>query len=56
VNNIKRLINKKFGMLLLGIWLIMTGVLQVFQVPIPAIGMILALLSIAAGGLILLGR
>jgi len=51
-----KLINKKLGMLLLGIWLIMTGLLQVVSVPIPAIGMILALLAIVAGALILLGR
>lgn len=56
VNSIKKLINKKLGMLLLGIWLIMTGLLQVVHVPVPAIGMILALLSIAAGGLLVLGR
>jgi len=46
----------KLGMLLLGIWLIMTGLLQVVQVPIPAIGMILSLLAIAAGALILFDR
>jgi len=51
-----KLNNKKMGMLLLGIWLIMTGLLQVVQVPIPAIGMILSLLAIAAGALILLGK
>lgn len=55
VNNMK-FINKKLGMLLLGIWLILTGLSQVVSVPIPAIGMILALLAIAAGALILLGR
>jgi len=55
VNNMK-FVKKKLGMLLLGIWLIMTGLLQVVSVPIPAIGVILALLAIAAGALILLGR
>ena len=54
-NNMK-LINKKLGMLLLGIWLIMTGLVQVIQVPIPALGMILSLLAMAAGALILLSR
>ncbi len=52
----KKLINKKLGMLLLGIWLILTGLTQVVSVPIPAIGMILALLAIVSGALILLGR
>ena len=49
-------LTKKLGMLLLSIWLIMTGLLQVVSIPIPAIGMILALLAIAAGVLILLER
>jgi hypothetical protein len=55
VNNMK--FNKKrLGLLLLGIWLIMTGLLQVVSVPIPAIGKILAVLAIAAGALIVLDR
>lgn len=51
-----RLNNKTLGMLLLGIWLIMTGLLQVVTIAIPGIGTILALLAIAAGALILLDR
>ena len=31
-----KLINKKLGMLLLGIWLILTGLSQVVSVPIQA--------------------
>lgn len=54
VNNMK--LPKNLGMLLLGIWLIVTGILQVVSIPIPAIGTILAVLAIAAGVLILLGR
>jgi hypothetical protein len=53
-NNMK--LTKNMGMLLLGIWLIITGLLQVVSIPIAAIGTILALLAIAAGVLILLGR
>ena len=49
-------LTKSLGMLLLGIWLIVTGLLQVGSLPIPAIGTILAVLAIAAGVLILLGR
>jgi len=52
--NIK--LTKNLGMLLLGIWLIVAGLLQVVTIHIPAIGPILALLAIAAGVLILLGR
>ncbi|HEY8909555.1 MAG TPA: hypothetical protein VIM51_04660 [Desulfosporosinus sp.] len=55
MNNLK-LFKKKLGMLLLGIWLILTGLLQVVHLPIPALGMILSLLAMAAGALILLGR
>ena len=47
---------KNLGMLLLGIWLIVTGLLQVVSIHVPAIGTIMALLAIAAGVLILLGR
>lgn len=54
VNNMK--LPKNLGMLLLGIWLIVTGILQVVSIPIPAIGTILAVLAIGAGVLILLGR
>ena len=54
VSNMK--LTKNLGMLLLGIWLIVTGLLQVVSIPIPAIGIILAVLAIAAGVLILLGR
>jgi len=43
-------------MLLLGIWLILTGLVQVVSIPIPAIGTLLALLAIVAGVLILFGR
>ena len=49
-------LTKNLGFLLLGIWLIVTGILQVVTISIPAIGTILAILAIAAGVLILLGR
>lgn len=47
---------KNLGMLLLGIWLILTGLLQVVSIRVPAISALLALLAIAAGVFILLGR
>ena len=49
-------LTRNTGMLLLGIWLILTGLLQVVSVSIPGIGSILALLAIVAGMLILVGR
>jgi hypothetical protein len=54
VNNMN--LTKNLGMLLLGIWLTVTGLLQVVSIQIPAIGTILALLAIVAGVLILMGR
>ncbi|MDO8848802.1 MAG: hypothetical protein Q7W51_10505 [Coriobacteriia bacterium] len=47
---------KNLGLILLAIWLIVTGVLQVVSISIPGIGIITAALAIAAGVLILLGR
>jgi hypothetical protein len=49
-------LTKNLGMLLLGIWLVVSGLLQVVSISIPGIGMILAILAIAAGALILVGR
>ena len=45
-----------WGMILLGIWLILVGLLPLLSLSIPAGATILALLAIAAGVLILLGR
>jgi len=47
---------KNLGMLLLAVWLIVTGLLQVVKLPIPDISLILGLLAIVAGALILLQR
>ncbi len=47
-------LTKNIGMLLLGIWLILTGLMQVVSFPIPAI--IMAILAIAAGVLILVSK
>jgi hypothetical protein len=49
-------LTKKSGLTLLGIWLILTGLLQVFSIQIPYIGIILSILAICAGGLLLLGK
>lgn len=47
---------KKLGMILLGIWLIASGLLQIISIAIPGIGIILAILAIAAGLLLLFGK
>ena len=49
-------LTKSLGMLLLGIWLILTGLIPLLSVSITGIGPIMAVLAIAAGVLILLGR
>ena len=48
-------ITKNIGFLLLSIWLILTG-LTAFVPTIAGLGLILAILAIAAGVFILLGR
>lgn len=48
---------RNLGMLLLGIWLILTGLLPLLDMRIsPTVSMVLAVLAIAAGVLILLRR
>lgn len=49
-------LSRKLGMILLSIWLILTGLLQVVSIEIPGIGTIMAILAIAAGVLILLDK
>ena len=49
-------VTKNLGMVLLAIWLSLTGLLQLVSIAIPAIGTIMAVLALAAGVLILLGR
>lgn len=45
---------KNLGMIVLGIWLIATGLLPLLKIDVPASGTILAVLAIVAGILILL--
>lgn len=47
---------KNLGMLLLGIWLIVTGLQPFVHINFANIGSILAVLAVAAGSLIVLGR
>jgi len=49
-------ITKNLGFLLLGIWLIISGLSQVMSIPVESLGMILAILGIASGAMIILGR
>ena len=49
-------LTRSAGMLVLGIWLILTGLVQIVHIPIAGFGLLLALLAIIAGALILVGR
>jgi len=49
-------IAKNMGMLLLGIWLILTGLIPLLHLSFSALGTVMAVLAIAAGALILVGR
>jgi hypothetical protein len=44
------------GMLLLGIWLILTGLIGLFGLALPYAGVIMGVLALLAGILILAGR
>jgi hypothetical protein len=47
---------RNLGITLLAIWLILTGLLPLLNISFPASGVVLALLAIAAGVLLLMGR
>ncbi len=47
---------RRWGMVLLGVWVIAVNLLPLLHVEVPRSGMILAVLGIAAGILILLER
>ena len=47
---------KNIGMLLLGVWLIITGLIPLVHISVSGLGTVMAVLAIAAGALILAGR
>ena len=47
-------VTRSAGMMLLAIWLIVTGIAGLTAIPIP--GVLMAALALIAGGLILIGR
>jgi hypothetical protein len=49
-------VTKNRGMLLLGIWLIATGLIPVFHLHFREQGTVLAILAIAAGVMIVIGE
>ena len=49
-------LTKSLGITLLGIWLVLTGLLPFLRLGFSGLGTLMAILAIAAGALILLGR
>jgi hypothetical protein len=49
-------LTKNLGMVLLGIWLIMTGLIPLLHFNFQGLPLIMAILAIVTGALILLGR
>ncbi|HEY2146947.1 MAG TPA: hypothetical protein VGH32_03365 [Pirellulales bacterium] len=47
---------KNPGMLLLGIWLVLTGLIPLLNLSFSGLGLLMQILAIAAGAFILLGR
>ena len=54
MNSLK--LNKNLGMLVLGIWLIVTGLIPLLNLSFSGLGTLMAVGAIAAGALILVGR
>lgn len=49
-------ITRSIGMLLLGVWLIATGLIPMLNFSFSGLGTVMAILAIAAGVLIVVGR
>lgn len=49
-------VTKNLGMLLLAIWLILSGLIPLLSLSFDGLGTLMAVLAIAAGVLILIGR
>jgi hypothetical protein len=47
---------RSIGMLLLGIWLILTGIIPLINLSFAYLGIVMAILAIVAGALIVAGR
>jgi hypothetical protein len=49
-------LTKNLGMLLLGVWLILSGLIPLLDLSFSGLGIFMAILAIAAGAFTLLGR
>jgi hypothetical protein len=49
-------VNRNLGLMLLGIWLILTGIVPLLSLSFNGLGTMMALLAIVSGALIVAGR
>jgi len=49
-------LTRNLGMLLLGIWLLLTGLIPLLDLGLSGLSTLMAILAVAAGALILTGR
>ena len=49
-------LNKNIGMLLAGIWFVLTGLIPLLRLSFSGLGTLMAVLAIAAGALIVAGK
>ena len=49
-------ITRNIGMLLLAVWLVLTGLIPLLNLSFSGLGTVMAVLAIAAGVLIIIGR
>ena len=49
-------LTKNLGTVLLALWLVLTGLTQLVEMPIPSLNMIMAVLAIAAGVLMFMNK
>lgn len=49
-------VSKSLGLLLLGIWLIATGLIPLLKLSFSGLGTFMAIVAVAAGALIIVGR
>jgi len=47
---------KNLGMLLLGVWLVLHGLIELVHFSFSGLGVVMAILALLAGGLIIVGR
>jgi len=49
-------VTKNIGMLLLGVWLVLSGLIPLLHLSFSGLSLLMSILAIAAGGLILVDR